>query len=57
MINNNLSDYLVKSKYNKVLQTALYQQKYVSLSSKRGGFDPQTPPKCATVKGHKGEET
>ena len=40
MINNNLSDYLVKSKYGKVLQTALYQQNYVVLFEfeKGGGF-------------------
>ena len=29
-INNNESDYLVQSKYTKVLQTALYQQNYVA---------------------------
>ena len=29
VINNNLSDYLVKNKYGKVLQTALYQQNFV----------------------------
>ena len=28
MINNNLNDYLVKSKYSKVSETALYQQNY-----------------------------
>ena len=28
VINNNLSDYLEKGKYNKVLQTALYKQNY-----------------------------
>ena len=29
VIKNNLSVYLMKSKYSKVLQTALYQQNYV----------------------------
>ena len=29
VINNNLSDYLEKGKYSKVLQTALYKQNYV----------------------------
>ena len=50
MINNNLSDYLAKDKYGKVLQAALYEQNYVVfLSSKReGGFDPRNPPGCAT---------
>ena len=44
MINNNLSDYLVTSKYSKVLATALYQQNYVIfLSSKREGFRPPKP--------------
>ena len=46
MINKKLRDYLVKSKYGKVLQTVLYQQNYVVfLCFKRGGsFDPRTPP-------------
>ena len=55
VINNNLNDYLVKSKCGKVLQTALYQQNYVVfLSSKRGvGVRPRNlPPGCAT--GNKG---
>ena len=45
MINNNLSDYLVKSKYGKVLQTALYQQNYVSFEFQTGGggSTPATP--------------
>ena len=56
VINNNLSDYLVKSKYGKVLQTVLYQQNYVVfLSSKRGGgaFDSRNPlgaPLISTLK-------
>ena len=45
VINNNLSDYLVKSKYGKVLPTALYQQNYVVfLSSKRGVRPPNPSP-------------
>ena len=50
MINNNLSDYLVKSKYGKVLQTALYQQNYVVLFEfEKGGVQPPNPPPgCAT---------
>ena len=47
MINNNLRDYLVKSKYSKMLQTARYQQNF--LSSKGSGFNPQTFPGCATL--------
>ena len=43
MINNNLSDYLVQSKYSEVLQTALYQQNYVAFCVPKGGFDPQPP--------------
>ena len=43
-INNTLSDYLVKSKYGKVLQTVLYQQICCFLSSKRGEFRPLKPP-------------
>ena len=44
MINNNLSDYLVKTKYGKVLQTALCQQNHVVfLSSKRGVSTPESP--------------
>ena len=49
MINNNLSDYLVKSKHGKVLQTALNQQNYVVfLVQKGGGLTPQKPPGCTT---------
>ena len=50
MINSNLSDYLVKSKYSRVLQTALlYQQNMLILSSKRGGFEPRKPPLGCTT--------
>ena len=44
MINNNLSDYLVKSKYGKVLQTVLYHQNRLFFEFQKGGFDPRTPP-------------
>ena len=45
MVNDNLSDYLVKSKYSKVLQTGLYQQKYVAFCvPKGGGLTPDPPP-------------
>ena len=42
MINNNLSDYLVKSKYGKVLQT-VYINKIMLFFEFQRGFDPQTP--------------
>ena len=43
MINNTLSDCLVKSKYGKVLQTALYQQNYVAFKFQKE-VRPSTPP-------------
>ena len=46
MINNNLSDYVVKRNMGKVLQTALYQQSYVILVFQKGGSTPP-PPGCA----------
>ena len=51
-INNNYSDYLIQSKYSKVLQTALHHQNYVAfLSTKRKGIRPPKPPLagCATA--------
>ena len=55
---NNLSDYLVKSKYGKVLQTALYNKIRLFLSSKGGrGFDPQNPPLPGCATGLPGLET
>ena len=48
-INNNLRDYLVKSKYGKMLQTALDQQIYVVFWVPKGGVStPKTPP-CAPL--------
>ena len=42
---NNLSDCLVKSKYGKVVQTALYQQNYVVFEFQTGGIStPETSP-------------
>ena len=49
VINNNLSDCLVKSKYGKVLQTALYQQSYVVFLFSKRGVDPRYLPRCTTV--------
>ena len=58
---NNLSDYLVKSKYGKVVQTALYQQNYVVFEFQTGGIStPETSlldaplaqnfvPRCSTM--------
>ena len=44
VINYCLMDYVVKSKYSKVLQTALYQQNYVVFLVPKGrGFDPRAP--------------
>ena len=54
MISNNLSDYLVRSKYSKVLQTALYQHSMLFFEFQKGGkADPQTPPGCATGLGER----
>ena len=41
VIDNNLSDYLTKSKYGIVLQTALYQQNCFFFKFQKGGFDFQ----------------
>ena len=49
MINNNLGNYLVKSKYGKVLQTALYQQNYVFSVLNGRVSTLETPPGCATA--------
>ena len=49
MINNNLSDHLVISKYSKVLQTVLYQQNYVVEFQSRG-FQPRKPPLLGAVR-------
>ena len=44
VINNNLRDYVVKSKHGKELQTAIYQQNYVVFRvPKRGVRPPETP--------------
>ena len=45
MINNNVNDYPVKSKYSRVVETALYQQNYVVFWILKGGvLTPKTPP-------------
>ena len=50
MIDSNLNDYLVKSKYSKVFETALYQQNYaVFVVPKRGVLTPNPPPHGCTI--------
>ena len=52
MTSNNLSKYLVKSKYSKVLQTALYQQNYAVFFfdfQKGRGVRPPKPPLVAPL--------
>ena len=42
----------MKSKYGKVLQTALYQQNYGIFLVPKGEFDPRNPPGRATGQGY-----
>ena len=39
-----LNDYLVKSKYSKVLETALYQQNYIVFWVRKEGVSTPKPP-------------
>ena len=43
VINNNLSDYLVKSKYGKVLQTVYINKTMLFFEFQRGGLNPKPP--------------
>ena len=48
-MNNNFTDFLVKSKYGNVLQTVLYQENNVFFEFQKGASTPETPlPGCAT---------
>ena len=50
VINNNLSDYLLKSKYSKVLQLCYINKIMLFCEFQKGeGFDPRTPPGYATA--------